>query len=142
MTVSGSKKGKDDMAFFAKFVGFCTISMVLLTANLILPYSVMANEQESSFMPTWSLLTQEQKQTFIAGYLHGWRDARRVAQIVGEHLAENPEEVHKSMEIMQGIYDLSNLRPETIANHIDQFYKDSENSRAPLSKAISSARTN
>jgi len=113
----------------------------LSLALLISPVAQTASAGETSFMPTWRLLNQEQKQTFVAGYLHGWRDARRVAEIVGEHLERNPDQVHKSMQAMQAIYDLSELRPERIVRDIDQFYQEPENARAPLSKAISSSRS-
>jgi len=112
----------------------------LTLALLLSPIVHSVSASETSFMPTWRLLSQEQKQTFVAGYLHGWRDARRVAEIVGEHLERNPDQVHKSMQAMQGIYDLSELRPEQIVREIDQFYQEPENARAPLSKAISSSR--
>ncbi len=92
------------------------------------------------FLPTWRLLTKEQKQQFISGYLQGWKDAGKITDVALEHIRKNPEQAVKALESIQGIYELSHHGPDILAREVDNFYSEPENSQASLSVAISSSR--
>lgn len=93
-----------------------------------------------SFLPTWKLLTTDQKQQFIAGYIQGWKDAARVTDIAIGYVRTNPERAIEGLEGIRQLYDLSGVKPIQLAHEIDAFYSDPENNGAALSKAITAAR--
>lgn len=100
-----------------------------------------AAHKEESFLPTWKLLNTEQKQQFIAGYLHGWKDAGAVTQVLLEHIEKHPDEAVKSLQTVQSLYDMSSERPSLLAKGVDEFYSDPDNAQSALSKAITASRT-
>ena len=98
------------------------------------------NDNSTSFLPVWRLLSQEQKQQFVSGYLHGWQDAAIVIGIAISYVRENPGNAVEGLKKIQAIYNLSSLKPDTTTQAIDEFYSNPANSRAPLSMAITAAR--
>jgi hypothetical protein len=99
-----------------------------------------AETSRGSFLPTWKLLSTEQKQQFIAGYIQGWRDAARVTDIAIGYVRTNPEKALDGLEGVKQLYDLSGVKPTQLAQEVDAFYADPENGGAPLSLAITSAK--
>ena len=118
-----------------------TFSVIMVGCGLLLgaPTRAIAQSQEP-FLPTWKLLSGQQKQDFIAGYLHGWRDASRVLDISIEYVRANPTSAVASLEQLRELYDLSHLRPDAVTREVDRFYNDPANREASLGLAISNAR--
>lgn len=94
----------------------------------------------SSFLPIWKLLTYDQKVQFVSGYIQGWKDAARVTDVAISFVRENPNNAVDGLEKLKGLYDLSDLKPNMVVDHIDSFYSDPDNSEAALSLAISASR--
>jgi len=101
---------------------------------------VYATDQPPSFYPIWKLLNLEQKQQFVAGYLHGWRDAALVTDIAIQYVRKNPQKAVSSLEGVKELYNLRSVRSADLVEKIDEFYSDPENLSAPLSRAVTSAR--
>lgn len=98
-------------------------------------------EAENPFYPTWKLLSNEEKQHFIAGYLQGWSDARRVTDIAINYIKENPQKAVEGLEGIKKIYDLTALGPEAVVREVDSFYNEHSNQNASLSAAITAAKS-
>ena len=114
---------------------------LLLAAVFCAPLTVTAEEVQSAFLPTWKLLSAQEKQQFISGYLQGWRDAARLLEVTQGYVQERPAEAASSIERLAGIYGgLSGLHADAVAAEVERFYHDPANSRAPLSAAITAAR--
>ncbi len=95
-----------------------------------------------SFLPTWKLLNPQEKQLFISGYLHGWKDAARVTELVQQHVTEHPEQTLKSLRTIRSIYDLGGKNTRSLGplvKGIDEFYANPDNARAALSRAITAS---
>lgn len=112
--------------------------LFLLLSSLIL--SSPTASQDDAFLPTWKLLSRQEKQHFVSGYLQGWRDAQKVVEIAGELARENPETAKDSLDKLRSIYDMESLRPDSMAEALDRFFSDPDNAGATLSKAMSAAR--
>lgn len=115
-----------------------TLLIALSQASVSLAENPDSNE---AFLPTWKLLTAEQKQQFIAGYLYGWKDAAVVTDIATEYVRENPSKALEGLKRTKELYDLSGLRPEIVAKAIDEFYSQPENGSRALSQAVSAAKS-
>ena len=96
--------------------------------------------EESSFLPAWKLLGQQEKQQFISGYLQGWKDAVKILDIVITYVQQNPERAARALQSIKGIYEMPGARPDQLVHEIDVFYSDPANRNAPLSKAITAAK--
>jgi hypothetical protein len=119
--------------FFLSLGLFATFSLDLLEGEV-------AEGQVESFLPTWKLMSDEEKQQFIAGYLQGWRDAAKVTDIAISFVKSNPQRAIASLEGIKELYNIREIRPSEVTQEIDLFYADPSNSNAPLSKAITAAR--
>ena len=96
--------------------------------------------EDSSFLPAWKLLEQQEKQQFISGYAQGWKDAVKIIDIVISYVKENPERAERALESIKEIYSMSGVRPDQLVHEIDVFYSDPANRNAPLSRAITAAK--
>lgn len=118
----------------------------LLFSIILLSFTATSNalsEESASFYTTWKLLNSEQKQQFIAGYLFGWKDAAKIAEIVTDYVKTEPDKAIQSLEKLENVYKKSHkLNPVMVSNEIDRFYSDSDNIEASLSQAVSSVRSN
>lgn len=117
------------------------LSLLTLTAfgaATSLPGQALASEE--SFLPTWKLMSRQEKQHFVSGYIQGWQDAERVAEVAKEFVDGNPKLAAQSLDQLKTIYNMRSVRPAEVAREIDSFYSDPDNSAAPLSRAMSSAR--
>lgn len=110
-----------------------------LGLNLI-PLSPTFADSNSSFYPTWKLLKPSERKLFLSGYLHGWRDSKRVTEIVKAHIEANPDQAVASLEKIRNLYGTADLPVEALVERLTRFYSDPENHDAPLSVAVSSAR--
>lgn len=99
-----------------------------------------ADAKENSFLPTWKLLSSQEKQHFVSGYIQGWNDARKVTDIALEYIKTNPTRAVESLESIRKLYDMSHLTPENLVEHIDKFYEDPKNHSSSLSVAVTAAR--
>lgn len=97
-------------------------------------------DSETPFLPTWKHLNSEQKRQFIAGYVFGWNDARKVTDIAIEYIRSNPKKAVESLESIKSLYDLGEIDPATAALQLDNFFAEPENSGASLSVAISALK--
>jgi len=95
---------------------------------------------EESFYPTWKLLSIQERQQFVAGYLFGWKDAAKVTDVVLDYVKENPTKAVEGLEKAKSLYSVQALRPAEIAREVDLFFQASENKEASLSRAMSFAR--
>ena len=98
-------------------------------------------DQEASFLPTWRLLSSQEKQQFISGYVQAWKDAASVNDVVIGYIKSNPDKAAQALESIRSIYDFSGVPVEQLVSGIDDFYTDPENLGAPLSKAVSGAKS-
>lgn len=116
------------------------IASILFLQICLIQSSVADSEAAVSFAPTWKLLNSEQKQQFIAGYFHGWRDAERVIQIAKEYIKENPEQAVNGLQKIGDLYNLSGIKPELLVESLDIFFSNPDNKNASLSQAVSASK--
>lgn len=120
-------------------------TLALVCICLVLPSTILRAESklgsEASFLPTWKLLRNEGKQQFVAGYLFGWRDAKRVTDIAIEYVKENPGDAVSGLERIRGLYDMEGLTAESVVRELDEYFSKSEGKDATLSQAITAVRT-
>ena len=119
---------------------FSLILALLMIPGLLAAEQSPAKTTESAFLPAWKLLSIQEKQQFISGYLQGWKDVVKILDIVIRYVEENPEKAAKSLESIKEIYDMSAMRPDRLVSIIDTFYSDPANSKAPLSRAVTAAK--
>ena len=110
---------------------------LLFTAAI--PVMLSASE-EIAFLPTWKLLNTQEKQQFVSGYTKGWKDAAQVIDIAISYVEQNPEKAVEGLKSLREVYELGDIRPDTLVQEIDAFYSDPENSKANLSKAVTAAK--
>ena len=112
--------------------------LVALTVGLT---SRSASADGGSFEPVWRLLTREQKQQFVAGYLNGMRDAAKMTDLLQDIVKQNPESASGSLDRLAQIYQgVGRSSPDSIVAGIESFYADPANSGAQLSAAITAAQ--
>lgn len=99
-----------------------------------------AEQERSSFMPTWKLMNPLEKRQFLAGYLYGWKDAGHITGIASGFVRENPDRAIETLDEISKLYELSGLKPEILVERVDYFFSDPDNRNASLSSAISAAR--
>ncbi len=145
---NATKRATGVMSLLSRIPCYLSVSAALRSAilfSLVLAGTVSVRpaeaDDEPSFLPTWKLLDLNQRQQFIAGYLQGWRDAANVTDIAINFVRRNPDKAIASLEGVRELYRLRTLRPSEIVEAVDEFYADPENSTAPLSRAITAART-
>ncbi len=119
---------------------FRLISFLTVVWLLISPPAAHLEELPPAFYPTWKLMSFAEKQQFVAGYIHGWRDAARVTDIVITYVKDNPGKAVEGLEQVRGLYDLRDLKPTILAQALDTFFEDPENKTAGLSQAVSAAK--
>jgi hypothetical protein len=121
---------------------YSRLTTLLLLAALIVSrvYPVSAQAGDASFLPTWKLLNTQEKQHFIAGYIHGWNDAARVTDVAIDFVRDNPGKAIDTLQKVKSVYDMQSVKPDALARAIDQFYADPDNAEAPLTRAISGVR--
>ncbi len=103
--------------------------------------SSVAYADSASFEPIWRLLTREQKQQFVAGYLNGMRDAAQMTDLLQVIVKQNPDAAAGSLDRLAQIYmDVGRSTPEAIVDGIESFYSNPSNSGAQLSAAITAAQ--
>ena len=107
------------------------LSVLICPTTVLLAESKMA--PEASFSPTWKLLRNDAKQQFVAGYLFGWRDAKRVTDIAIDYV--------KGLERIRGIYDMEGLTAESVVRELDTYFAQAEGKEATFSQAITAVRT-
>jgi hypothetical protein len=118
--------------------GICGLWVCL---GAILPQRLWAEDKETSFYPTWKLLTSEQKQQFIAGYIQGWKDAGRVTEISLGFIKDNPEKAVDALTRVRDLYfELTHTDIEALGREVDTFYGDPKNQAAGFSAALNSAK--
>lgn len=117
-----------------------TVLNVFVWLAVFVPAFVQQAEAES-FYSTWKLLSTAEKKQFAAGYLHGWKDAKKVNDIAVTYIRENPATAVDSVERIAKLYDVSTLRPDNLVESLDAFYDRPENKAAPLSAAVTAAKT-
>ncbi len=117
------------------------ISCILLTL-LILPVMAPVTQADTpkSFYPTWKLMKPAEKKRFLAGYIHGWQDAKRVTDILVDHVESQPDDAVKSLEKVRDIYGIADIPVDELLRRVTTFYSEIENHDAPLSVAMSSGR--
>ncbi|MCI5066179.1 hypothetical protein MRY87_10680 [bacterium] len=116
---------------------------ILLTVSFfvgVMGTSLASAETNTSFYPTWKLLKSNERKLFVSGYLQGWRDSKRVTEILKSHVKENPENAVASLEKVSQLYSTADIPIETLVERITAFYSDPENHGAPLSVAVSASR--
>lgn len=97
-------------------------------------------ESATSFLPTWKLLNEKQKQEFMAGYLHGWKDATAMIDIAIDYTKENPDKAVEGLQSLRRVYEVKGLRPASLVSAVNEFFRDPKNAQASLSAAVSFAK--
>lgn len=129
----------------ASRVQLALIFVLVISTSTMYPSTTLLAESklgtEASFLPTWKLLRNEGKQQFIAGYLFGWRDAKKVTDIAIEYVKDNPSDALNGLERIRGLYDMEGLTSESVVRELDDYFSKSEGKDATLSQAITAVRT-
>lgn len=99
-----------------------------------------ADDTPTGFLPVWRLLSSEQKQQFIAGYLQGLRDAGRITDVLATYIKDNPNKATETLAGSKEIYDFSGLNTASLVREIDRYFHDPNHSQATLSLAATAAR--
>lgn len=118
---------------------------LLCLSPLLSPQASHAEPEltEPPFAPTWALMNRVERQNFVAGYLHGMKDAATMTHVLRDFVRENPKSAEESLERLRAIYaNLGKGKAPEIAAGIDRFFKDPANREAPLSRAITGASSN
>jgi hypothetical protein len=105
-------------------------------------YDLSPTEQPrlEGFLSSWKLMSAEEKQQFIAGYLFAWRDAQEVLEIARGFIGSDPSQATASIDSMLAIYNFSSVNPVLLAHEIENFYSTPENKSAPLSYAVTTVK--
>ena len=120
-------------------VRVCTIVLFL---SLFCWISVYANPAPASpILPTWKLLTGDQKRQFIAGYQQGLRDSEQITGVALEFVEQNPNEAVSALKRVRSLYQAPNVAPEHLVKGLDRYLSDPDNIHATLSSAINAVVT-
>ena len=119
-------------------IGLIAVLVIGLIAGFFTSFA-MADTSTESFYPTWKLLTPDQKNQFIAGYLCALRDAEKITHVANEFSHENPEQALRTLHQLHKVFDSANVKPDVVVRGIDSFYSDPQNTSASLSKAVRAA---
>ncbi len=114
--------------------------IIFLFISLIIPLFASAEGGGAPFLPTWKLMSQRDREQFVAGYIQGWRDASSFTDIAIQYVQESPNEALDSLIQLRKVYEVKDLRPALMSEAINDFFKDSSNENAPLSQAVSYAK--
>ena len=120
-----------------------SVTAIFLSLTLVFVAALPLQAQEkavSPFSPTWKLLSQSEKQQFLAGYIYGWKDAERVTDIAISYVKENPGKAVEGLEEIKGLYEFGDIKPALLASAVDAYFSDPSNSDAGLSQAVSAAK--
>jgi hypothetical protein len=115
----------------------CLIAVLFFAAPIA---RADTSDASAGFLAVWRLMSNEQKQQFIAGYFQGWRDANKVTDIAIQYVREHPDKAIDGLEKIRALYDLHELSPNEVIPLIDAFYKHPENQNATFSSAVTAAR--
>jgi hypothetical protein len=121
--------------FYLRCLAFCGV-LAWATPQLGLAQGASSD----SFIASWRLLNQEQKQYFISGYLRGLSDAAKVTDVAIEFIRQNPQTAIQSLTELKKVYDLSYLSPAQVAREVDKYYADPANKEKSLSQAVTASR--
>lgn len=99
-------------------------------------------ERSESFYPTWKLLSNEQKQQFIAGYVLALKDAARITDIALQYSQSDPSRAMESLQKIRSLFDIFETKPTVLVKEIDTYYTSPINRSATLSMAVNAARGN
>lgn len=113
---------------------------LVISSLLIVGASSAQNREQLPFLPTWKLLSRDQKRDFVAGYIQGWRDAAQVTDIAIGYVRDNPKQAVEGLEKIRRLYDLSSVRADGLVEGVDGFYSDPKNAAATLSAAVTAVR--
>lgn len=121
---------------------FKPLQIALIACFFICAAAARADNSDASagFLAVWQLMSSEQKQQFIAGYLQGWRDAGKVTDIAIDYVREHPDKAVDGLEKIRALYDLHELSPSEVIPLIDAFFKHPGNQNATFSSAVTAAR--
>ncbi|MCB0331467.1 MAG: hypothetical protein KDD70_17470 [Bdellovibrionales bacterium] len=122
------------------YCAFFVASSLLAIGYLGFSGSLVHADTNVSFYPTWKILKPTERKLFVSGYLQGWRDSRRVIEIVKMHIEENPDKAVASLEKIRKLYGTADLPVDGLIEQLTKFYSDPENQDAPLSVAVSASR--
>lgn len=114
----------------------CLILVSVLTFTAIVHV-----QAEDSFLPTWKLLKEQERQQFIAGYMFGWSDAAKVTDVAIQFVRENPTNAVEGLTKIRSLYDFKGLKADSVARQLDSFFSQPENRDATLSQAITAVRS-
>ena len=127
-----------------RLIGGLLVTSLLPAIAAMQPLAVMAESKvvaEMAFLPTWKLLGNDGKLQFVAGYLFGWRDAKRAMDVAAEFVKEHPEGAINGLERIRELYDTEGLTPDVVVKELDSFFLEAERRSATLSQAITAVRS-
>ena len=120
-------------------VRFCTIVLFL---SLCSGGTVHAEQGPAApILPTWKLLTGDQKRQFIAGYQQGLRDSAQITGVALEFVEQNPAEAVSALKRVRSLYQTPNVAPEALVKDLDRYLSDPDNIHATLSSAVNAVVT-
>ena len=125
----------------------CARNWAFLLAALLIclpvtPTPAIADEihASASFLPIWRLMTPEQRQQFIAGYVYALGDAQKISNLALTLAEEDPQQAKEALQSLKRLYEPPHLKPDRLASAVDEFYADPDNQDAALSAALSAIR--
>ena len=117
-----------------------TAACILLLVFVAIPTSSLSQSDEP-FEPVWHLLNREQKQQFIAAYLHGMRDAATLTSVLEGFLKENPNAGEASVQKLSSLYRaIGTGDAGDLTKKLDRFFNNPNNAQAPLSRAVTAVQ--
>ena len=116
---------------------FCIYLVVSIL--IISPISSAYGESDfNSLLPTWRLLSRQQKEQFVAGYLQGMREAEHITKLA--IAGANEKNLSETLSQLPSVYDVQGLAARDLVVEIDAFYKKPENRDKPMFAAVIEAR--
>lgn len=99
----------------------------------------MASAQAESFAPTWKLMSQSEKRSFVSGFVQGWRYSSEINELMLQFVKKHPDKAVDSIEDVARLYRVKFPELDTLIGRLDEFYANPDNSNSGISKAISAA---
>lgn len=110
--------------------------VVLITFKIA---ASVALAKAESFAPTWKLMSQTEKRSFVSGFVQGWRYSSDINNLMLQFVKKHPDKAVDSIEDVARLYRVKFPELDTLIGRLDEFYANPENSSSGISKAISAA---
>jgi hypothetical protein len=122
------------LRFFVNASAFWTIFLFLYG-----PSTSSAQEggaTEPAIYNTWSMMDENAKRQFLAGYLYGFRDARALGEVAVEFIKSSPPDPISGLRGILPHYQLTPLSSNDLVPLLNEYFREPKNRNDGLRVAI------